>query len=385
MKRKMKIICITSNMIGHLDFGGMGFLKLSKALAAKGDDVTWLSGRLQCQRVEEYGLKATESVVSNLALKVPYITAAFNNSDSEYRLLLSQMKSIAAEIAALKPDVVLVDRILSLAGFILDEMKIPTIAVGTPGGIWKDKANCIYPAEDCVGPLLEFGESLKKDLGWRTASLTSDWVDSSILNICFLGRSFYAIHQKSLPKAAFVNNFECHDVVRTDGVPGIAYGNNGDTKKISLFLEAAIEKDWLLNGAHIFMGNRGEQLSDLRQKYSSNQLSFHEWVDYTKYFQRLSYLVSFGGIGTVWHCINNNVPMLLYPCVGDQMLNAKSISALGLGATVDAGKDDHMDLADVSGDFDDSESYLESFNKFKSKDNFTDTINSVCSKIESFL
>ena len=52
----MKYLCVVSGSPGHIDFGGLGFVKLAQHLQMRGHKVEWATGCLeQIRRLETYG------------------------------------------------------------------------------------------------------------------------------------------------------------------------------------------------------------------------------------------------------------------------------------------------------------------------------------------
>ena len=84
----------------------------------------------------------------------------------------------------------------------------------------------------------------------------------------------------------------------------------------------------------IFTGDRKEILQTLAGLVGTN-ITKHGWVDFTKEFTRLRGLAFLGGVGTLWECINQNIPMLIGPSItGDQLFNGNVVSKLGMGELV---------------------------------------------------
>lgn len=362
----------------------MGFIKLAKQLMARGHEVTWISSQQQVERLRSFGFSAEHQPVIG-ALNLNYFIPAntIDSSRQNYLWLIQQIRLFHALMASRKPALILFDRLLTYAAMAAEELGIPYVGVGTPGGYWGKDQNGTYPGDAPVEEYRQWGETIKNDLGWNKARLDSFWVNSPLFNISFIGRDFYKV-PAGIPSAQ-VHHFA--DLpVPSDGTRfGVSFGNEGVEAILKLFLECLFRHDWVRDPLDIFLGNKKHLLQELQPKYPSEHIQFHEWVDFSEHFPELKSLTFFGGIGTIWHCIDNGLPMLIVPgLIGDQLYNARTVSRLGLGECFQMKDNKCESLRPVLDRLDDTSGYREKIAALRSINNYSDTMETVCEKLESF-
>ena len=153
---------------------------------------------------------------------------------------------------------------------------------------------------------------------------------------------------------------------------------------MKLFIECLLKHDWVRDPIDIFLGHKAHLMHELRPKYPSERVRLHGWVDFSERFPSLKCMTFFGGIGTLWHCLDNYLPMLVVPgLIGDQLYNGRLVSERGLGEcfvlnenTCDALSPTLDRLSDVS-------AYQEKIAALRSMDNYSDTMETVCERLEA--
>lgn len=378
----MNILCIASAGTGHLDFGGMGFVKLAKKLMARGHEVTWISSQQQVERLHSFGFSAEyQPVIDALNLNYFIPANAFDSSRQNYLWLMQQIRLFHALIASRKPALILFDRLLTYAAMAAEELGIPYASVGTPGGHWRKDQNGTHPSDAPVEEYRQWGEKIKNDLGWSKVRLDSFWVNSPLLNISFIGKDFYT----SPPGTPSAQVYHFTDRPRSGGSRfGVSFGNEGIETILKLFMECLFRHNWVHDPLDIFLGNKEHLLHELQPKYSSECVQFHEWVDFSEHFPELKCLTFFGGIGTLWHCIDNYLPMLIVPgLIGDQLYNARTVSRLGLGECFQVNENKCESLRPVLDRLDDTSGYREKIAALRSMDNYSDTMETICERLET--
>lgn len=379
----MKILCVVSAGTGHLDFGGLGFVGLVRKLIAHGHEVVWVSSRDQVDRLRAYGFNAEHQPVIN-ALSLNYFIPvdAIDQHRNNYLWLLQQIRHFYALIASRKPDLILCDRLLTYAAMAIEELEIPYAAVGTPGGYWRKDERGTHP---CDMPVMEYrrlGGAIKNDLGWKRALLDSFWVNSPLLNISFIGRDFYKATQ-GIPSAQ-VHHFADRNILSSGDRIGISFGNEGTESILQSFMDCMLRHGWLREPLDVFLGGKRHLLREMQQKYPSDHIQFHGWVNFSEHFPKLRYLVFFGGIGTIWHCIDNYLPMLIVPgLIGDQLYNGRIVSERGLGECLLMSGTSCESLPPVLAGFTDTNAYQEKIAALRSMDNYSDTMETVCERLDA--
>ncbi len=378
----MKVLCVVSSGTGHLDFGGMGFVGLAKKLVARGHDVTWISCQQQVNRLRAFDFNVEQQPVID-ALNLNYfipVNAIAQHGD-KYQWLLQQIQYFHTLIASRKPNLILFDRLLTYAALAADELCVPYASVGTPGGHWFRHETGTLPSESPVLDYSHLGDAIKNDLGWKRGALNSFWINSPLLNICFLGRDFYSV-QPGTPSAQ-VYHF-ADKSIRTSGTRfGISFGNEGTEAILKLFMECMLQHDEVQDPLDIFLGNKDHLMREMVPRYQSERVKFHGWVDFSEHFPKLKCLAFFGGIGTIWHCIDNFLPMLVVPgLIGDQIYNGRLVVECGLGECFDVSRNTCESLRPILARISDANNYQKKIAALRSIDNYSDTMDTICEKLE---
>ncbi len=311
----MKIVCLLSKGKGHIDFGGMGYLKIAKALREEGNEVIFYTAENQVSFIESQGFKCI--VVKNIDWLWLYRDDYdYSKGDKNFYIGL---KFIELSLQKEKPDLVLVDRILGLAGGMLEHLKIPYISIGTPGGNWRKVDKSILPE------LSEHNHNGTKELfierlHWPFKELSA-WCNSPYLNIVFMGKEFYPNHH--FENTLFVNHFNYNFTPNKEEI-GLSLGSGTfDNEKM---LQALINACQHLKENQKLKIYGKDKITDgffesIPKEYLS-KIEMCGFVDFKVEMQKLKYLIFPGGIGSLWYCIDNNVmPIIVSGEIHDQNYN----------------------------------------------------------------
>ncbi len=385
----MKILCITSSEPGHMDFGGKGFVDLGNKLHCRGHDVSWLSFGLQVERLQKAGCVAeTLFAISGLSLMPFFHAEDINLNKQQHQFRIDSIREIYSLLNNERPDVLIIDRLLTYVALVAEQLNIPYIAIGTPGGYWYFEKNNqgvnVFPITKPVDSYHIYGECLKKELAWNKGYINSFCVHSPQLNICFMNRDFYPISNVHKKISANVNHHQELSSTEKGRRIGISFGNQGNQQLLFKFLQQAVTLSDVVLPIDVFVGDNEETYHKLDSIYRSDQIILHRWVDFTKHLPGLSCLVFLGGIGTIWQCINCRLPMLIVSGnVGDQRFNAERVQVLGLGIHLDESDLNQDKLATAITQCCENSVYTEQIDKFRSPHHYTDTLDSICDRIEN--
>ncbi|MCF6262712.1 MAG: hypothetical protein L3J24_03900 [Xanthomonadales bacterium] len=375
----MKVLCIVSEFSGHIDFGGMGFLRLAEAMKNQGHEIIWAAPPVHLSTLVKCGFnKYSFTETAALHIRPFFTTQLLSKHSKEFITRIELIKKLYIEIKLISPDIILLDRVLQIGFLISEQLQIPSVSVGSPGGYWSKSKAGVSMVATPIQDYVEVGEQIKDKLNWNKGRLTSLWGYSAYLNICFLGKSFYDCNQ--VANSAYVYHFDnrAEDTERHSF--GISYGNSGPPEKMMQTLHCLMQIRQLFSSVEIFTGAQ-EQIYEALKRQLGNSANLHAWVKFSDYFYNMKGLAFFGGVGTVWECINYNVPMFVVPTiVGDQARNANAIERLGLGRCIDAtnNKDEIVEIIQktlCAG------TYLGNIKEFKKRENYTDTMDTTVDKI----
>jgi hypothetical protein len=381
----MYVACFVGPGPGHLDFGGSGFLKLAQELRSRGHVVHWFAASQHRERLVSEGFAVTcDKSVAFLRLSPLFSPDKIETDIENYRVRITALRRLYAVLCERPPDLMIMDRVLAIGQLVADQLDIPTAVVGTNGGYWmRDGLQAVMSTKPNPA-YQEVGDRIKRDLNWSKGSLESFWARSPQANISFLGRNYYGEAIARRGNGLHVHHFTSPAPAIEKRAYGISFGNSGDAALMTRVLACLRTSNSAGYPLEIFAGNH-RRLFQLISAEGRRDERVHEWVDFSDYMPRLKSLAFFGGIGTVWHCINYQVPMLVIPGgIGDQQFNARRISELGLGESLPAEDVDCQRLETVLSRLTDDESYLRNISQFKDMHNYTDTLITVVDKLEGF-
>jgi hypothetical protein len=331
----MKIICLISKGKGHLDFGGMGFVKLAQWLKDLGHEVIWLTVNEQSQYLKSKGFVVHEQ---------PYVDALWFPEEDKKEFdddWIMGLKTIELSILHLKPDVILSDRLLGLARQLCDTLNIPMISLGTPGGLWKRDKRLIVPG--CSSHHhSKLPEILSKRLKWNIEGEWSAWCISSLMNIVFMPAEFYEPYR--FETSRYINLMSSNIPKDRCGL-AISLGNNtADLKKLSL---AIIELDQQYDHKQSFdLYGKPESQAQLLKLLP---LPLHQrikplgYVPFEKALPGYQTLLFSSGISTIWYCIEYGINSLVLPGgIHDQQYNADRLQSLRWGKIYQEGQDNSL-------------------------------------------
>ncbi|MEM9496076.1 MAG: hypothetical protein AAGA09_08735 [Pseudomonadota bacterium] len=386
----MRVLCAASGEVGHMDFGGGGFVALARSLAERGAALKWLSFGEQVARLKKAGFDAERSAgLQQLALR-PFSPADASAPPSGARL--AGLQSALDDCRAWAPDVVLFDRLLAFGGLIAAELQRPFVTIGAPGGPWRfeeitkpQKGVNVRPETAPIETYQAYGERVRHALSWRDSDhAVSGWLCSPYLNVHFLPHDFYG--DVTAETCASVYHREPKDTASTveRASLGVSFGNQGGADALKRFLEIVIDKALAPTPIQVFAGRRDDIAKALRAAYSSDQATVHGWVDFGEHFPRLHTLAFLGGVGAIWRCIEQRVAMLVVPgLIGDQLYNGKRIEALGLGACLSPETLTDQSVASALETCARAATVQSRLHEVAEADRYTDTLISVCARIEA--
>lgn len=369
---------MVSNNLGHIDFGGNGFLKVAEALANKGHMLKWIAGERPSAVLKRKG----HDVLSNhIVTPVASPNGAMQNSH-KVSTILDQILLLREFLLYENADLCLVDRNLGLVTMVLSTLNIPFVCMGTPGGFWGRDSQGVETLSEPCSDYQKLGRFVCEKSGWLSAELNSWWQPSPYLNIVFMGRSFYPAHANE-KTSAFVNvsdnsaNYIDANIKR-DRL-GIALGHTGDVKLPLVILDTLNDKiHQTFGGVDIFAGGRPDILEKLKKTYPSCRV--YDWTPYDQIFPSLKKLICFGGVGTLWHSIQHRIPSIVIAGgAGDQKINAEQIQRLGMGMFWDGSIQKIPDLFESKN----VSSQERAFSKYHCEDNYTDNLKTLVVKLEN--
>ncbi len=370
-----------------MDFGGLGFVRLSQALSGRGHSVRWWSFGPQVERLNAHNCPAEDHPdMAHFALLPIDSADKIHHYPKVYDNRINALRHFLARLQAFKPDLIFVDRLLVGAALAIEQTEIPYFAVGTPGGHWRfadrvePKRINIHPQNTAVEPYREYGGALKRTLSWSNGDITSAWVRSPLGNLHFMSRDFYPPTGSDQSISLFHH--------RPPAPPysgnrlGVSFGNQGSSQGLKDLTTALIQNGPRDLGIDVFAGNDTDTRRHFQSLSETADLRVFGWTRFAGRMPDLSGLMFLGGVGSIWHCLNHAIPMVVAPgYIGDQLHNAQRVAALGLGLHLrDCDLTDPDQLRAI-GQLAQSDSLRDKIASFVHPDSFDETMASFCDKV----
>jgi hypothetical protein len=371
----VKILCLVSNNLGHLDFGGNGYLRVAGCLARRGHRVQWVSTGGTADRLRSLG----QTVFDFSGLRPIILQRDSRLEEVNLGAVADNLSALRQLLQSSKPDVCLIDRNLSTAAMLTGSLYIPYASVGTPGGYWGRDSDGVIRLDSPDPRYVELGRRISHLVPGISNGMDSFWQSSPYLNIVFVGRSYYPMAGDS-SVTSFVNLFGPSVAPGPRRRLAVAFGNTGDSHLLLNFLTEIRQGQWFpAEDIDLLIGGR----TGLIEEIPAGKYTVHHWVDYDDYFPRYRAIAFFGGIGTLWHAIDKQVPMLVVPGgAGDQRLNAERVVGLGLGCAWRANGDNGQSVSESLSEVLTAD-YSAAFATFRDPGNYSDTLESLAVRLEN--
>lgn len=310
---RLKVVCLVSAHPGHIDFGGLGFVKLARAFLDRGHDVTWWGANEHRDRLTQFGFRIdTRFPVDALRLYPLLSQEHLHTQQDIYQARLTALAQLFLSLRGYHPDLLLIDRILALGPLLAANLGIPAAVIGTNGEYCMREGQTVVTRGFPVGAYQEVGETIKRHLGWEEGSLHSFWGQSPYANITFLGNSFYRGTTAAADTSWYVHHFDTGQSERVKMYHGFSFGHSGDAELMCRILDALLASGADPKSFKVFCGAH-EETYRRYAAHSGEGLEVYRWVPFSDHLRELHSLTFFGGIGTLWHCINSEITMIMVP------------------------------------------------------------------------
>jgi UDP:flavonoid glycosyltransferase YjiC (YdhE family) len=129
----IKALFLVSGAYGHMDFGGLGFLRLSQKLEAEGHSCVWISCGDQVTRLRVHGCQVEEErLLNQLSLMQMRQIEVLEKNHALREDIIAALGRVRQRMAQHRPDVVFIDRLLVGAGLAAAQLDLPYAAIGKP-------------------------------------------------------------------------------------------------------------------------------------------------------------------------------------------------------------------------------------------------------------
>jgi hypothetical protein len=326
---------------GHLDFGGMSYIRTAVELKNRDNEVQWILSRNQRydnndlivrtkKIAEDYGLNAREFIGLH--------TTASQKADD----LLKYAQNFAQYLSSKNYDCVVIDRFCLVAAFSAHMAGLPWATVGTDGREWTEKrlrilANLgVYPGSWEASPMNSIVHLLCKNDFPRPSGKTF-WGTSPFLNISFFPRAYYQDTENlGHPKCShFVGCGEAPESHTEQNYLLVTFGNSFNPtvrrKLIKILQPLILEQSIKV----LFLTGKKDVANAIRQKFRhDSSVDVREWMPYDRAYQGAIAVVGHGGTSHIWYGLREGIPLLAVPFIADQFYGALQLERLNVGRTV---------------------------------------------------
>lgn len=349
---------------GHADWGGM--LRTARALAARGQEVLWVSGAPLRGMIEGAGIAFAGVTETGWRWPPPPLpdVRAMNPVEAmflRYRRALDTwldeelippafeaITALAAERGA--PDLIVTDPFLSAAAFAAEALDVPLVVAGWPAGAPLDEGHLHAVQADLSRISLERMARFKADFGLRARYFSegpAPAVQSDRLHISYFSPGWYAGELPFLPQTQFVGGAP---EAATTPPPGWLVDIPPDAQLAMITLGSVFTGDlgffaWAAQAAArcglvplVVLGPNPiapEEKTKLVAALPAGTRLL-PWVDYDHVFPRLAVLVHHGGMGTTHRAAIQGVPQVVVPHAADQRGQARRVARAKVGLNLSA-------------------------------------------------
>lgn len=338
----MKRYCFISRaQPGHLDFGGMSYIRTAVELKNRENEVQWILSRNQ--RYDNDALIVrTKNIVKDYGLNAQEFVGLHTTASQKSQILLGYAQNFARYLKSSQYDCVIVDRLCVVAAFSAHLAGLPWATVGTDGREWTKKKfrsmvnSGVFPGSWESSPLRTIGQIVSKNAFSKPSDRTF-WATSPFLNISFFPKSYYQ-ETRNLKHPKYSHFVGCGQTPESQTEQRyllVTFGNSFHPtvrRKLIKILQSSIRE---LSIEVLFLAGNVDVASALRQTFRhDSNVEIREWMPYDSAYRRAIGVVGHGGTSHIWYGLREGKPILAIPFIADQFYGALQLERLNIGRTV---------------------------------------------------
>jgi len=314
---------------GHMDFGGNGFALMAKALLDMNHQVMWVFSYSERHNY----LPWAERYLEHLGVPCDPASRFHLTKDHHASNLRKSATDLKAYLKLNAFDCLVIDRICVGASLAASSAGIPWAVVGTDGRHWSfrkwnGRRAILLPSQG-----RSTGQSIDDDL----LGSKDYWAMSPYLNISFFPRAYYQDSDKStLPAHSHFlgSGTDISDRQHRDAVL-LTFGNTFSKLFRTEVLESFVEPMKKRQIPILVLTGRKELAEELRRRFpQKDSVRIESWMPYAEAFSRARIAIGHGGTSHVWTGLDNGIPLLAFPSIGDQFFGGMQLERLGAGKAI---------------------------------------------------
>lgn len=336
-----KFCFISRAQPGHLDFGGMSYVRTAVELKNRENEIQWILSRNQRHDKDDLIVRA-KKIVKDYGLNAREFVGLHTTASQKSQVLLGYAHNFARYLKSGQYDCVVVDRLCVVAAFSAHLAGLPWATVGSDGREWTEKKyrimvnRGVFPGLWDGSPLKEIIRSISNN-NFPKPSHKTFWATSPFLNISFFPRAYYRdTRNLEHPKYShFVGCDETPESKTEQSYLLITFGNSFNPtvrRKLITILQSSIRE---LSINVLFLAGNIEVANALRQTFRhDSNVEVREWMPYDTAYRGAIGVVGHGGTSHIWYGLREGKPLLAIPFIADQFYGALQLERLNVGRAV---------------------------------------------------
>jgi UDP:flavonoid glycosyltransferase YjiC (YdhE family) len=326
-----RFVFVSHPALGHLDFGGGGYLRTARQLIDRGHRVRWLlPANLRPGDAEPRRAADAEAAITAAGVPVVRLAGPFDLNAPLDAKMIEAVRALSHYIREEAADACIIDRLSVLASIAAHSAHIPWAVVGGDGAQWTAQAG--RGVKHGVFVHSPVGEVARR-LGvtdYPTESLSTFWGVSPLLNVSFFPRHFYGVeggtHSHFVGGDTPVTNTVRDSLLVTLGT---SYRPEVRDALLSSLVTLATQ------GRPRIEILTGDAAISARLRAASDRVRALDWEPYDTAFSRARLAIGHGGNAFLWQAVAAGVPVIAIPSgIGDQSFAAERVERLGLGRSI---------------------------------------------------
>lgn len=320
---------------GHVDYGGLGFLRTAANLRQAGHNVDWVFGISECG---EHGHRL-ETLFHACGIQYDPIQRLHLTLDHHHEDPWQAALELSRVLKSRRFDCVVVDRLCIGGAAAAVLAALPWACIGTDGRHWKRRPTS-QGADRALRPVDGLPSGCDQRENYAQALCNGKhglWAASPFLNISFFPREIYNLTGvDKLPRQShFLGSGATRPHQRAGNEVLVTSGNSFDPVAWRTLTRTLIP---ILQQREIpvrFLAGTTEAARQLFcETRDLKRVSVSEWMSYDEAYGTAKLVVGHGGTANTWHALRAGIPLLAVPSKGDQRFLAERIEQLGVGRIV---------------------------------------------------
>lgn len=357
----MRILCVSAQLPGHLDWGG--YLATAAELARRGHDLMWASGLPVSERIEQAGVPFHGLVETGWRWPPPPPLVPAEDADLQSIQQQRQLRALdqwlevdrvawaTHEFGALalefQPDLILSEMFIAAAGLVAEQRHVPFVIMGWPAPLSRSvtRSNSMATVSMATVARKRLDELLTRfdltGVNWTDAGPPA--LCSPLRHVTYWSPSWFADMTVGA-QTVHVGGLSRHNADAHLGLPASDLPSPDDAPWVLITLGTSfnVDPNFFIAAAHA-----AEQLGCLpllamgaplatswvqtMQARLPASARLRPYLDFDAFLPHVAAAIHHGGAGTTHALVMHAVPQLVVPHAADQMRQAQGVMRSGVG------------------------------------------------------